>query len=305
MTATRPCIFIQTNPRQIVGALVAEYSMKRNSAHADAFDVRIMNTEEFPYIKDRDGDLYLRGEKRVPWEYENLQSFTPTRFMPPKLMGYAGRALVVDPDVFAVQDVWPLLDRDMQGHAILARKRSGTKGREGCWATSVMLLECSELTHWDVAQDFESLFRFERDYHDWICLRLEQDGTIAEIEPYWNDFDRLTPETRLLHTTKRQTQPWKTGLPIDFNFADKKVKLNKPTTWVRPLIKMAPRPKTYKQNPDPNQIDFFFGLLKECVEQGLVTEELLRQEMQKDHVRHDAFEVLDRTPPLAAAATSA
>ena len=32
----------------------------------------------------------------------------------------------------------------------------------------------------------------------------------------------------------------------------------------------------------------------------VVTEEMIREEMRQNHVRHDAFEVLDRTPPLAA-----
>ena len=44
----------------------------------------------------------------------------------------------------------------------------------------------------------------------------------------------------------------------------------------------------------------FFGLLRECVEQGIVSQELLRAEMRRNHVRHDAFEVIERTPPLAA-----
>jgi hypothetical protein len=43
----------------------------------------------------------------------------------------------------------------------------------------------------------------------------------------------------------------------------------------------------------------FFGLLRECIDKGLVTEEMLRNEMKQNHVRHDAFEVLDRTPALA------
>ncbi len=45
---------------------------------------------------------------------------------------------------------------------------------------------------------------------------------------------------------------------------------------------------------------FFFGLLRECLDQGIVTEDMLREEMRQNHVRHDAFEVLDRTSPLAA-----
>jgi len=38
--------------------------------------------------------------------------------------------------------------------------------------------------------------------------------------------------------------------------------------------------------------------LRECLESGHVTEELVRDEISKNHVRHDAFEVLARTPAL-------
>ena len=57
----------------------------------------------------------------------------------------------------------------------------------------------------------------------------------------------------------------------------------------------------YKPHPDPNQQHLFFGLLKECIEKGIVSEEMVREQMNQNHVRHDAFEVLDRTPPLAPA----
>ena len=55
----------------------------------------------------------------------------------------------------------------------------------------------------------------------------------------------------------------------------------------------------YKEHPDINQTNLFFGLLKECIDQGLVDEDMLREEMSLNHVRHDALEVLDRTPDLA------
>ncbi len=58
----------------------------------------------------------------------------------------------------------------------------------------------------------------------------------------------------------------------------------------------------YQPHPDPNQEHLFFGLLKECIEKGTVTEQMVREQMNQNHVRHDAFEVLDRTPPLAPAA---
>jgi hypothetical protein len=54
----------------------------------------------------------------------------------------------------------------------------------------------------------------------------------------------------------------------------------------------------YKAHPDKNQERFFMGLLKECVTEGKISEEFLRGEMAQNHVRHDAFDILERTPDL-------
>jgi hypothetical protein len=298
----KPCVFIHTNERQSVGALVSAYSMRRNSRHADRFDVRILHTDDHPFLRAREGQRYLREGHWVTWHYENLQSFTTLRFGPPAAMGYQGRAVVVDPDVFAVQDVWELLSRDLAGKAVWCRPRTGAKGIGGCMATSVMLLDCEKLRHWDVERGFSELFEGQRDYMDWICLKTEPRESIGVLEDAWNDFDRLTPATKMIHNTKRHTQPWKTGLPADFDPATKRVKPFEPATWLRPVKRLlrGGNDAAYLPHPDPNQERFFFGLLRECVERGIVTEERLREEMRQNHIRHDAFEVLERTPPLAA-----
>jgi hypothetical protein len=297
------CVFIHTNQRQMVGALVAQYALKRNSKTPEKFDVRILHTDHFPFLKAYDGKPFKRdGVERI-WNYEDLQSFTPLRFMPPSEMNYQGRAVVIDPDIFAVGDIWELLDRDMGGKAIHCRMRSGPKGLTGCYASSVMLLDCAKLTHWRGEADFAELFTFERDYVPWVCLKLEPKGSIGLLENEWNDFDRLTPETKLLHNTRRMTQPWKTGLPVDWTPADT-FKLFPPIGWAmrwrRRLLGDHALMGRYRRHPDPRQEAFFFGLLRECIDKGIVTEAMLREEMQSNHVRHDAFEVLDRTPPLAA-----
>jgi hypothetical protein len=297
------CVFIQSNDKQHLGAVIAEYALRRNSQHNDRFDIRIMNYDDFPFLREHEGRHYLRdGGKRL-WVRDDLQSFTPTRFLPPQLMNYSGRAVVIDPDVFACADIWELLSRDMQGHAILCRPKSGSKGRRGCLATSVMLLDNARLTHWKVEEHFDAMFRFERDYMKWVCLKYEDPETIGLFEPEWNDFDHLTPQTRMLHTTKRKTQPWKTGLPVDFRPADT-FQLFPPKHWFRrarrALFGDYGLAGKYKENPDPNQVDFFFGLLRECLDKGIVSEAQLREEMARNHIRHDAFEVLERTPPLAA-----
>jgi hypothetical protein len=297
----KPCVFIHTNDRQMIGALVSQYSLKRNSKSPDGFDVRILHTDDHPFLAAKEGKEFLRdGGKRV-WRMADLQSFTPLRFMPPEAMGYQGQAIVIDPDVFAVGDILGLLSRDMGGKTIMCRPRSGTKGAEGGLATSVMLLDCAKLEHWRCEQDFEALFRLERDYADWITLKLEPRETIGLFENEWNDFDRLTPTTKLLHNTKRQTQPWKTGLPVDFTAPAKRFKPLRPGTWLNPLKKLAgDPPAAYTRHPDPKQEQFFFGLLRECLDRGVVTEERLRDAMRQNFVRHDALQMLDRTPPLAA-----
>jgi len=253
----------------------------------------------------REGRFYLRDGVKRPWLNDDLQSFTPLRFMPPELMGYQGRAVVIDPDIFAVGDVWNLLSRDMQGKAILCRRRAGPKGCiDGCLASSVMLLDCAKLTHWRVEEQFNEMFEFQRDYQPWICLRTEPRETIGLFENEWNDFDRLTERTKMLHNTRRRTQPWKAGLPIDWRPAER-FRLFPPVAWLmrarRRLFGEYGLLGRYRSHPDPAQEAFFFGLLKELMEQGRVTETMLREQMLQNHVRHDALEVLARTPRLAAA----
>ena len=299
----KSCVFIHTNHKQIVGAYVAERALRRYSTHNDKFDVKFIQLKDHSFFNDREGQLYLRDGMQRPWLNNDLQSFTPLRFMPPELMGYEGRSVVIDPDIFAVSDIWDLLSRDMQGKAIMCRARTGTKGKfDRCLASSVMLLDNARLEHWKVEDDFNEMFEGKRDYMNWICLKTEPRESIGILESEWNDFDKLTPATRMLHTTKRKTQPWKTGLPIDHRPREK-FPYVPPLAWAmkarRKLFGEYAFLGHYKPHPDPNQQNLFFGLLKECIDQGTVSEEMIREQMSMNHVRHDAFEVLDKTPPLA------
>ncbi len=299
----RPTVFIHTNHRQMLGALVSRYSMKRNARNPDEFDVRLIDHADHEFFQRYEGREYLRDGAARVWRNDDLQSFTPLRFMPPELMGYQGRAVVTDPDVFAVGDVMELLTRDMQGKSIVCRARSGAKRIEGVLATSVMLLDCAKLEHWKCQEQFDQLFERTFDYTDWIGLKKEDRSKVGLFENEWNDFDRLSEKTKLIHNTKRRTQPWKAGLPADYVPAEK-YRIFPPIRWVlrarRKMFGDYAFVPDYKAHPDQKQEDFFFGLLRECVDQRTVSEEFLRDEMEKNHVRHDVFEVLDRVAPLSA-----
>ncbi len=292
----KPTVFIHTNHKQKLGAVVSRYSLQKNSAHAEQFDVKFIEVKDFPCMAEREGQQYLRDGEMRPWLNNDLQSFTPLRFAPPQLMNYEGRAVIIDPDVFALGDVWELLNRDMEGKAIMCRPKSGRKGRKGAFASSVMLLDCAKLRHWRFEENFAEMFKpSKRDYMDWVSLKLEDPATIGRLESQWNDFDNLTEQTKLLHNTKRKTQPWKTGLKVDYRPADT-FQLFPPRHWLRrarrALFGEYKFAGTYDAHPDPNQEKFFFGLVKGCLDDGVITEAQLQEEMEQGHLRADALELV-------------
>jgi hypothetical protein len=282
----KPTVVIHTNDKQMLGALVSAHSFRRNSRTPDAFEVRIIDASEFPQLQES-GHTLRRGEHVRQWDPNDLQSFTPLRFAIPGLLGYEGLAVITDPDVFAVGDVAELLRRDLEDKAIWCTPRPGYSKITDPLATSVMLLDCARLQHWRFAEQLEKLWRHEIDYLDWINLRLESLDTIGLLEPEWNDFDRLTPRTKLLHNTKRRTQPWKTGLPIDFTFKERGL-LN----FALPIVrKLAPN---YTRHPDQRQEAYFYALLADALDAGAVSPEEVRRHVELGHVRPDSEALIDR-----------
>ncbi|MEO7814659.1 MAG: hypothetical protein ABIR87_04355 [Sphingomicrobium sp.] len=279
----KPTVFIQANDRQMLGAKISAHSYKKASATPDSFNVRIMSAREYPRLM-QPGQSILRDGRVRDWDPDDLQSFTPLRFAPPSLMKHKGRALVTDPDCFGIGDVAELFDRDLGGKAIMAVPRPGHNKRNDYVATSVMLLDCAKLAHWQIDRDIDDLFTKKFDYIDWIELKREDPATIGFLEPEWNSFDRLVPETKILHTTKRRTQPWKAGLPIDYTLRERG-----PFDFIRRLKR-----KTYESHPDPNQEALVYSLLADLVDSGAVTKSQLVAEMAANHVRHDSLDLVDR-----------
>jgi hypothetical protein len=289
-----PHIFIQSNRRQRIGALVAAHALRRS---AGDLKVTILQQEDYRFFAGGHGKPYLRNGEASIWDNGDLQSFTPLRFMPPELMGYRGRALVVDPDVFAVADVRELLATDMNGAAILCVSRPGHRGRARYKASSVMLLDCAKLRHWQCERQFAEMFMFARDYLLWIDLELEPEGSIGALAPEWNHFDTLNSQTKMVHNTHRATQPWKQGLPIEFTVSGTKSPLLA-FPGARSLYRSWRRKGHYRAHPDHNQVSLFFGLLREAVSRGEIDRALVRGEIEARHLREDAFDCIDAAPPV-------
>jgi len=282
----KPVVFIHTNEKQKLGALVSAHSFRRNSSDPGSFEVRLLETKDYPELLVA-GRTFLRAGFLRSWDPNDLQSFTPLRFAPPDVMGHQGVALVVDPDVFAVGDVGELFARDRAGKAIWCVPRPGHNRSKEYLATSVMLLDCGKLPHWRLPEQLDALWNNEFDYTDWIELRREDRSSVGLLEPEWNDFDRLTPATKLLHTTKRRTQPWKAGLSIDYTLRESR--FGRLTAPIQRWFNLR-----YRRHPDRNQENYFYALLAEAMDCGAIDRAEVEDAIAHKHVRPDSFVLADR-----------
>lgn len=288
-------VFIHTNRKQLVAAKVAAHAVRVQSP---SVDVELIELDEAPALTRRHGDVYLRQGVRSVWRNDELQSFTPLRFRPPELLGFSGRALVIDPDVFAVADVRPLLERDLGGAAIACRRIDQTPERDAYWATSVMLLDCSKLQHWRWTEMIDRMFNLELDYRGLMTLAYEDPSTIVPLEEEWNQFDMILPSTKLLHNTSRLTQPWKTGLPIDFTTDRPRPRRPRGVGRAKALAKRAfgrvesSEQGVYRAHPDPTQEHLFFRLLADAIDAGTIDEGAVAAAVRDRDLRQDSLELL-------------
>ena len=271
-------IFICTNDNQMIGAKVAKNTII-NRSQFSTNDVVILSESEIPSLKRFFMKPYLRWGKMVEFNKNDMQSFTLLRFHIPFLMGFDGKALVIDPDIFQVQEgIEDLINLDFERHSIYARK--GLK--KNSWASSAMLLSCENLLHWSLDNFIDQLHLGEIDYDDLINLRLEKES-IGELDKKWNEFDQINPNTILLHTTEKITQPWRAGLSLN--------------SRIPPLFKYIPRAPIYKlfgkdltkgrEHPYEAVTDFFFKELALCLSENIISSQELDNAIQKKFIRPD------------------
>lgn len=270
--------FIHTNNKQRIGALVAKFAIEK---YTNEIPVEFINVDELEVFKNFAGKSYLFAGKVRTYNPLDLQSFTLSRFMAPELMNYEGKAVVIDPDVFALNDISELFNFPLQDNAIACCRK------KNAWDTSVMLMECSKLKHWKMEDILKRLSNKETDYTE--IMSLKNEDHVTELPRIWNNLDTLTPGTKMIHMTGRLTQPWKTGLPIDFT--------RNPMPKIfgiiprEPIHKILGKYETHYQ-PHPNkEIDnLFFSLSKEALDAGTITEEQIKKEVEAGYIRPDFLE---------------
>jgi|TARA_B100000809_G_scaffold150156_1_gene147657 hypothetical protein len=262
----------------MIGAKVAKNTII-NRSQFSTNDVVILSESEIPSFKRFFMKPYLRWGKMVEFNKNDMQSFTLLRFHIPFLMGFHGKALVIDPDIFQVQEgIEGLINFDFERHSIYARKGL----QKNSWASSAMLISCENFLHWSLENFINQLHLGEIDYDDLINLRLEKES-IGELDKKWNEFDQINLNTILLHTTEKITQPWRAGLSLN--------------STIPPLFKYIPRAPIYKlfgkdltkgrEHPHQAVTDFFFKELALCLSENIISSQELDDAMQKKFMRPD------------------
>mgnify|MGYP001174904063 CR=1 FL=1 len=290
-------IFIQANNKQMIGAFLAKFAIEKNISKK--IEVEIINSDDCENLNSFHGKTYLRKGIITKWDINDLQSFTLTRFFPPEIMNYKGKALVIDPDVFSIRDISSIFDMDLKNKSILARKVYNSD-ESYYWASSVMLLDCKKLKHWNKSELLEKLAKKMIDYRDLTSLYLENQDEIGELEEKWNHYDILNSETIFLHNTNRITQPWKTGLDIDFFYENKSgLKITYITKkFLKYILGNILKIKRYKvksyiQHSDPNQISYFFNLCNEAIKNKVISIDYIRECIDKKYIRSDFLSLID------------
>ena len=107
----------------------------------------------------------------------------------------------------------------------------------------------------------------------------------------WNSFDKITEKTKALHTTRRITQPWKTGLPIDFTPNPMpKIFGIIPRELIHKLL--GKYPTHYLPHPDKEVEKFFINLVHEALEAGAITRYEIEEAIREKHVRSDLLNLI-------------
>jgi hypothetical protein len=278
----RPVVFIHTNDAQLVAARVCMYSLKAASSQPDSFDVRLLRLEQERRVNDRlHGRRVRYADVLITWDGLGLQSFTPLRMLVPELLGYRGRALVLDPDIIAIGDVADLFQEPWCERPIRCRTRESWRpGTAREWSTAVMLLDCAKLKHWQWGKAIDRVLGQELDLLDWLHLGYEPPENVGCLPEEWNHFDTLTDRTRLLHFTDVRTQPWRTGLPLDYRVHSVGAEVTEP-----PLT---------RAHPDARQELLFFQLLLRAIEADVISCDFVSAQIRDGWLRPDALSILHR-----------
>ncbi|MGZ8370577.1 MAG: glycosyltransferase [Caulobacteraceae bacterium] len=194
-------IFVGADRSQLLAVSVLEHSIRRHTRRA---------VQVCPLI-----DLDLPEPKDV--RQGSRTNFSFARFAIPELKGYSGKALYLDADMLVFRDIGELWDMPFEGASIIIQEdlppEMAATAKQGAPSQrvkqcSVMMIDCARV-NWDVGEIVSGLdgrYTYEQLMYE-LCILPESEIRYG-VPVRWNSLEHFDRETRLIHYTDMDTQPW-------------------------------------------------------------------------------------------------
>ncbi len=138
--------------------------------------------------------------------------FSLFRYTIPELCGGLGRGLYLDSDMVCLDDIGELFHLSLDGCDLAARPDAYPHDGPNRWATSAMVMDCARV-RFDLSAILDDIGQGLYTYREFSQLAprflARHRYLVQPIAPSWNAFDHRTSDTKLIHYTDLETQPWK------------------------------------------------------------------------------------------------
>jgi hypothetical protein len=267
-------ILIQRNNRQKLASKIAAASFIKQGIPSN--DILFLEFENNILLKSKVGKKYLRKGKIKIFK-DDLQSFTLLRFLGPEFVKYKEKILIIDPDVFTLQNPKKITSFLDSSSSLACTFIDGEP------RTEVMLVN-AEKVKWKFSEIIEKLFNLELDYNDLMNLSFDKNLKITKLDINYNSHDAIKEDTVFLHTSNRITQPWKEGLKVDFERHNSQKTLFKQT--IRKYLGLKYNKNLiankYQRHPSKEVIIKFKEMYEYAIENNIINKEEIQMSIKKE-----------------------
>ncbi|WNZ43986.1 glycosyltransferase [Leptolyngbya boryana CZ1] len=203
-------VFIGSGEASLLERKVLIYSLHKHSTRE--IDIYIFNGTHNAVEHNQEEPVLAPMPLKI--KYRNITEFSYYRFLIPQLCDHQGKAIWLDSDIITLHDIGELFDTPMDGYDLLMKTTAYPDLSPDLdpRCSAIMVIDCER-----VRFDLESLIRevdqglySDRDLmHMTIRFRRFHPFQIGEFAPEWNIRDYWDEQTKLIHYTDLETQPWK------------------------------------------------------------------------------------------------
>ena len=193
-------------PIALIKIFIATENGHEKAEKALEYSILSSSSEEvsITWMKDQFGETFSGWNKSrnnslvnsgIGWK----TNFSCYRWAIPELCEFSGKAIYLDVDQIVLKDIAQMWNLEMSDKAVLSIRPE---------KTDVMLIDCSKFAGdwWPRISEMKPSGKSQKHYR---CM-VQNRGLIGDLDGIYNCLDGkgLSENTRLLHYTNMNTQPW-------------------------------------------------------------------------------------------------